>query len=630
MRVARWIVLSLLLLAGAQPVWSHAVLARSEPPPNARLAAAPAEIRLWFTEPVEPAFSAIELRDSQGRVVAAAPGQVDATDPHQLYMQPGALAEGLYTVVWRNVSAADGHHSEGSFPFTIGAAPGAPAPPPVAEQSVSLAQTLVRWLNLVSLALAVGSLGFVCFVWRPGVTVAVPDAERRLRRVIWFGWGLVGVSSLALLWLQTAVVANVGLLDALHAQTLYDVVRATRFGTLWRARVALWVLMAGLLLLARRRAAFSWAALGCGAAILLLTSLYGHAAAVEDRWPSVLSDWLHLLMTALWVGGLAQFLVVIPPVRRTLTPAAPMLGRLAGYFSLYARIAVIALIATGLYAMWLHVGSLEGLLTTRYGRLLVVKLLLIAPLLAVALVNLVWTQRRLLAGHAVWAGRLRNLVGVEFGLTLAVLAVVGAMTAIGPARGEVVRRAAATTAAAPMPAPEPQPISATQMVDDLHVHLTITPGWVGENSFAVTLTTMAGEPVADAALIRLRFEHQTERLGESELQITGGQDSVYRVSGANLSAPGDWRIRMTVQRPDQFDAVVDFLPAVPPPPPPEPVVAVETTLPYRTQALGASGLLLVGAGGYWLVRQRLRFWQGVGVLASALIAVGSILLAAAA
>jgi hypothetical protein len=59
------------------------------------------------------------------------------------------------------------------------------------------------------------------------------------------------------------------------------------------------------------------------------------------------------------------------------------------------------------------------------------------------------------------------------------------------------------------------------------------------------------------------------------------------VRGANLSAPGEWQIRMTVQRPEEYDSVVDFAPQVEvaPPSPPAPAIKIEMTPPYRTTAL---------------------------------------------
>ena len=51
-----WWFAAVLMLALAQPVWAHAMLIRSTPGLNASLVKAPAEIRLWFTEPLESRF----------------------------------------------------------------------------------------------------------------------------------------------------------------------------------------------------------------------------------------------------------------------------------------------------------------------------------------------------------------------------------------------------------------------------------------------------------------------------------------------------------------------------------------------------------------------------------------------
>src|SRR4029450_11879823 len=94
-----------------------------------------------------------------------------------------------------------------------------------------------------------------------------------------------------------------------------------------------------------------------------------------------LTDWFHLLMTALWVGGLVQVFAMIGPLRKEVSPAASSLGVFVGPFSNYARVAVVGLLLTGFYAAWLQVGTIEALLTTLYGQALLVKLiLLLAPL----------------------------------------------------------------------------------------------------------------------------------------------------------------------------------------------------------------------------------------------------------
>ena len=126
----------------------------------------------------------------------------------------------------------------------------------------------------------------------------------------------------------------------------------------------------------------------------------------------------------------------------------------------------------------------------------------------------------------------------------------------------------------------------------------------------------------------MRFENQTQDLGQSELKITQHQGNVYTARGANLSVPGEWKVRMTVQRPEQFDTVVDFMPQVPlpPSPPSMPVLESNPVLPYQLPALLLTSLLALGLGGYFIGQSGFRVWQGVGPLAAGLTLLGGIFL----
>lgn len=630
-RYQPWLIALCLLLFWASPVGAHAVLTRAEPAPNSAIAQTPAAIRLWFTEPLEARFSSLQLRDSGGVTIAIPESQIDSADAKQLVVQPGDLPEGLYTVVWRVVSAADGHHTEGSFPFTVGATAVGSTVAAALPETIPWSAALLRWINLIGLTLAVGSLGFVLWVWQPAQAQTATTVAAPLQTVIWIGWLLLGVGGVLILLLQTATVTGLPWWATVTDPALGQVLTTTRFGSLWLARLALWVLLGGTLWFSRSRPALRWLALLLGTAILLLHSLYSHAAAAQAPVLAVINHWFHLLMTALWLGGLVQFFVGVGLLRRSPKTAVTAAGRLTGYFSNYARIAVAGLAISGLYSAWLHVGSLTGLQTTLYGRQLLIKLLLFVPLLILATVNLLVTQQRLQARQTVWVGRLRGLIGAELVLALAILTVVGIMTAISPARTTLAER---TLAAALVAKPPPQPITAMEMLDNLHVELAISPGWVGENTFRVTLLSAMedGQPITDASLIRLRFAHQTEDLGESELRITSGQNGVYTVQGANLSIPGDWQIRLTIQRPDQFDTVVDFVPQVTAQPPPPPPPVIDTTLPPATQllALLILGLLALVLGGYALGQHGLRPRSGPSLLASTLTLLGILFLASAA
>jgi hypothetical protein len=151
---------------------------------------------------------------------------------------------------------------------------------------------------------------------------------------------------------------------------------------------------------------------------------------------------------------------------------------------------------------------------------------------------------------------------------------------------------------------------------------------VGNTEFVIQLVDEDGAPITDASLIRMRFEHQTENLGESELQIrpeSEAADGVYSIEGANLSAVGEWRLRMTVQRPDEFDAVADleFGVIAPPPPPPAPVVERDPVLQYRTFTLFVVGFFALLAGLFALIEQRFRLKHGAALLGSLLVILGA-------
>ena len=106
---------ALLLLSSA--AFAHAHLVSSEPAANAEVAA-PADIAIHFSEPLEPAFSKIALADAGGKPAAPAASQVDKHDARVMHLPLPTLAAGRYAVHWTAV-ATDGHRTQGDFAFTV-------------------------------------------------------------------------------------------------------------------------------------------------------------------------------------------------------------------------------------------------------------------------------------------------------------------------------------------------------------------------------------------------------------------------------------------------------------------------------------------------------------------------------
>jgi len=119
-RLTRLAILPLAAAAciASAPAAAHAFLDHALPAVGSTVHESPREIRLWFTEQLEPAFSSIRVLDSSGKEVDARDSHVDAADAMVLTASLPVLAPGSYRVVWRVVSV-DTHVTEGDFTFDV-------------------------------------------------------------------------------------------------------------------------------------------------------------------------------------------------------------------------------------------------------------------------------------------------------------------------------------------------------------------------------------------------------------------------------------------------------------------------------------------------------------------------------
>jgi len=109
----------LLFLCVASSAHPHALLDHANPRVGSTVASAPMELLLWFTQKLEPAFSNVEVRDSNGARVDEGHAQVDPSDGSLLRVALKPLPTGSYEVRWR-VLSVDTHTTEGRFRFIVG------------------------------------------------------------------------------------------------------------------------------------------------------------------------------------------------------------------------------------------------------------------------------------------------------------------------------------------------------------------------------------------------------------------------------------------------------------------------------------------------------------------------------
>ena len=621
---------------------AHALPTRSDPGADARLLEAPSRVTVAFTEPLKSELSFLEVLDGLGERVHEGPTQFSAGNDREMWvgLRPD-LEPGYYVVVWQTISEIDGHVMRGSFPFTIltpdGSEPAGPSFTGAGESGgePTAGTVTTKWAVYLAAFVLVGG-AFYALIVTPAAG-AVAGTRRSVYLAVGLSAAALLIAGVAELFVQAAHVGGLSnVLDVL------DTVWGARW---WQRELAAAVAGAAIVGacalrrggrpgMARGAEALALAAgLGC----LFLLAAISHGAAVDGWFWAVAADFLHLAAAAVWAGMLLQLVLVIRrsrslPDGECASVAAAHLRR----FSAVAAVAVLVLLATGVFSAFVQVESLGGLVETGFGVTLLAKLALLAPLLAIAAFNAAVLSPALLAAvgqaGAQAAGALRRLgrlAAVELAMIAAVVLVAAVMVQFPTARQEAESAASAEAGAEAVVG-----YDETQHAGDLSINVSIAPNAVGTNSFQVFIFPPAGEHLTEILRVRLRFKPPDPNLGPSQVIAEREAPNFFRAVGAFFTQPGDWEVEADLRRRGEDDVSAFF--AVP-----VAGAAGASTdgmaLPLTAgswSAVAASGVLLIGLV-LWLgvsrwpgLSEQVRGTLRVGQSAAVTLGVGLIVLAA--
>src|SRR5574338_1047918 len=95
---------------------------------------------------------------------------------------------------------------------------------------------------------------------------------------------------------------------------------------------------------------------------------------------------VHLICSAIWVGGSLFIALVFAPVLKTMSPSIEerlqIMIKVGRRFNRIAIPALLILIATGIYNSYQFLNKPEFLFSSTYGTMLIIKMFLVAALLA--------------------------------------------------------------------------------------------------------------------------------------------------------------------------------------------------------------------------------------------------------
>ncbi len=529
-------------LIAPSPAFAHAILVGTTPARGAVLDRSPAQVVLRFDEPVSTVSGSVRVFDGEVQRVDSGDVSKPSSDAVSVGLADD-LPDGTYTVAWR-VLSSDSHPIRGAFVFSVGE-PTGDASGVIEEvldaeadsEAVDLSLAVVRFVGLGLILLCVGGAAVLAFV--------VDHSEARTRltwRVLAAAAALLAVDSLALIALTGVKAAGFGL-DSVFRWPLVRDVLETGFGQVWLVRALLALALAALAVAAARRRSEPWLipVVFLASAIAVTPALSGHAR-VEGSI-AVASDAIHVAAAGVWVGGLAFLtLLHVEAGGDRWSLATKVVPR----FSTLAVMSVIALVAAGLVNGFLEVRSLQALWHTTYGQLLLVKVALLVPLLALGAFNNRVFVPRLKSGSASQGVRrhFARAVALELTLMVAIVGVTATLVAEPPAKAQV---AAASG-----------PVSHEGRIGPYDFTVTVDPAEIGRNEIHLYLLDSTGQ-LADVDEMELSATLPAVDVGPLRFEATpAGPGHV--VSRAELPLAGDWKLSLDVREGEfhQWSAVVDL------------------------------------------------------------------------
>jgi copper transport protein len=522
-------------LAGlaAPAAQAHAFLESSSPADGSSLREAPTSLKLTFSEEVLQKSSWVTLRAGDGSLLldrataTSGDARPDVDAAESLVIALPRLGTGSYSATWHVQSSDDVHVTAGTVSFAVGQpavgrATGRGGPGP------GVISSLIRWSDLFALCLLTGSLLLMTTIRGSRLQ---PLDRARLKMIL---WRVAGAAALG------AALVGVGVLwNAADGSGLESILATSRFGRLWLLRECSLGLVVALCALGSRGAARVQvaAALATGGAVAAIATA-SHVGSGADRPLALALLVVHVAAAIAWTGAvvlLAAGLLLnrwgrfrpplhpIPVLRSFAVPAVGCVG-----------LAVV----TGIALTGRQVASVDALLTTTYGQILLAKVLLVT----VAGWFGLRTSRRLRRPRGTGAVPLRRIVA-EAAVLVAVLLAAAAMSVGTPARGPAF--AERGPAGAPL---------VSGQVHDLLESAALAPNAVGPSWLRVDVNQTRRPPPAPITAVQAVV---TGPDGSSESALTllpTGIDGRWEVGGVDLTTSGSWLLTIVVHRTGRPDS----------------------------------------------------------------------------
>ena len=547
----KFLILLVILYSVSIPfVSAHPFTEETIPSLTSNAPAGISEVIVFYSEPVDINFSEIKVFDSDGN-------QIDNKDTTyyegelSLIVTTPPLEDGIYTASTKVLSKVDGHLVPSAFLFAVG---DVVIDPSLFDQDrpseiVFLPEAGARFPGIVGQTIVLGAVIASLIIWGTQNKQLIKEELEKIENfhhgkfmsITGIGLILIFISNILMIAVQS-VRLEVSPIDAIQ----------TDFGSTWVIRIIITIISLVIWFSMDRKKILSKKnqipLLVSMLALIATSSLIGHGAASGES-PAIVLDYIHNLVSAIWIGGIFYFVFILLPTFSQLKEKnrEKMSLVLIPRFSIAFIIAVGVVIITGPTLLW-FLESDVGLITESvYGQLIILKIAIAAIIIGFGGFFQFKVQKNaeknFQSGKISVHKKLKRSLKVDAILGIVLLGVVALLT-----NGT-------------LPAGEIQKVDAQEIIygfkiieftENAKFDIDISPFSSGTNTILVKVSDFEGNQIYDSNQVKVKISNPSKNISPIEVPmelINQDEDRPIEFQGElTFGFSGEWLVEIEAQR----------------------------------------------------------------------------------
>jgi len=508
------------------------------------------EVIIFFSEPIDINFSEVKVLDNNGN-------QIDNKDTNyfedelSLIVTTPPLEDGVYTVTTKVLSKVDGHLVPDAFLFAIGNAIVDSASLEFERPSeiVFLPEAGARFPGLVGQTIVLGVVISSLIIWG---TQNKQLIREELDKIETFHHGkFMTLTGIGLVLIFISNILMIAIQSIRLEASPFDAIQ-TDFGNIWIIRMTITIILLGIWFGLNRKKVLSKKnqILMLVAMLVLIgtSSLIGHGAASGET-PALVLDYIHNLVSAVWIGGIFYFVFTLLPTFAQLKESKreKMSLLLIPRFSIAFIIAIGVVLITGPTLMW-FLESDVGLITESvYGQLIILKIAIAAIIIGFGGFFQFRIQKNaeknIQSGKISVHRKLKKSLKVDAALGIVLLGIVALLT-----NGT-------------LPAGEIQKVEAQEIIygfktieftEKVKFGIEISPFSSGVNTILVKVSGFENKPLSDSNQVKVKISNPSKNISPIEIPMDLIKQSENRPTEfqgeVTFGFSGVWLLEVEAQR----------------------------------------------------------------------------------